>query len=900
MGRRWRRALLALCLRSWPRRERERTGSELLDTAEALIGEAFDRGRLAGIREWLGEAGALLAEGMRLRVRGVPRSGATGWGGDVRFALRVLRRSPGFVAVAVLSLGLGLGANAVVFSLVDGVLGDPPSYQDPDALVVVWNTLPGGRDRIPVAAPDVAILRERVTGLRDVAFTIRGVDGAVQTGTDEAARPVRIAAVTAGFFHTLGVAAARGRTFRPSDGPSADPADAPVAVVSHAAWRDALGGDPGVVGAEVRLNGRPVRVVGVMPLGFRLALPPDAGLITEVDVWVPIAVPLTEFHRTDGRLLDQDSDNTGAVVARRAPGVSLDRVQAEVDGVAEALRREIPFYAESGLGLEVRGLGEDATAHARPVLQLLGAGVAGVLLVTCLNLATLLLLRGLGRRRELAVRAALGATRWRLIRQLLTEGLALLAAGLAVAWILARLALELLGSRIPTALIPPEGLGLDPVVLGVGGVMASVVVLSVALMPAGWAGVREARGGVGAGIARGGSGRRRGRDVLVVLEVALSVVLVVGAGLLFRTVRGLQEVRPGFEPAGALTFNVSLRVPDTYRGPGDRAAFMQEVEAGLEALPGVDAVGLAGVLPLSGDRWVQPYGLPGQAESEWRANRADFRVVTSGYFEALGTRILEGRGFTPEEDRVEGERVVVVDRRMADRIAPGGSALDAAIGIPLDGAPVQARVVGVVEHVRHDRLEADGREAVYVPYRQEASREVAFVVRTQGDPAALAPEVRRVVRSVDPRIPVHDLRSLSAYVDRAVAPRAFALRVLLAFSALALLCAAVGLYGILAFDVRRRTRDLGLRMAVGAARLDILSHVLGVGLRLGALGLLLGGIGAAVATRWLDGLVVGVSLTDPGTWAMGAALVTAMVLAASVVPAVRATRLDPTEALRTE
>ena len=899
MGRRWRRRLLSLCLGTWPRRERDRIGAELLATAEALVDESFRRGLLAGLWASLSEAAAIAMEGLRLRWRrrgGVPG----GWWVDLRYTARVLRRSPGFVAVSVLSLGLGLGANAVVFSLVEGVLGEPPPYEDPEGLVVVWNTVPEGSDRIPVAAPDVAVLRERVRRFQAVAFTIRGVDGAVQTGADAAARPVRIAAVTPNFFGTLGVDAALGRTFGPEEGASPDPDEAPVAVLSHGAWRGALAGDPDVVGAEIRVNGRPVRVVGVMPEGFRLALPPDAGLVTDVDVWVPIGVPLSEFHRTEGRLLDQDSDNTGAVVARLAPGATLAQARSEVARVAEELRREIPFYAESGLGLEVRDLGTDATAHARPVLLLLGAGVVGVLLVTCLNLATLLLVRGIDRGREFAVRASLGATRWRMIRQLLVEGAALLTAGLAVAWLLARGALALLDSRIPGSLRPPEGLALEPGILGLGAVVAAAVVLSVGVLPGVWAGVREARGTVGARIARGGPGRRRARDLLVVGEVALSMVLVVGAGLLLRTVGELEDVHPGFEPGGALTFQLSLRVPDTYRSPGDRAAFMAEVRAGLDTLPGVRAVGLAGVLPLSGDRWVQPYGLPGQAESEWRANRADFRVVTSGYFRALGARILEGRGFLPEEDRVEGERVVVVDERLARRIAPGGSAVHAVVGIPLDGAAVQARVVGVVEHVRQDRLEADGREAVYVPYRQEASRDVAFVVRTDGDPAELAQAVREVVRAKDPRIPVHDLRTLSDYVDRAVAPRAFALRVLMAFSALALLCAAVGLYGILAFDVRRRTRDLGLRMAVGAVRADILRHILVSGLRLGAAGLALGLLLGAAATRWLDGLVVGVPVGDPGTWIGGGLVVAGVVLAASAVPAIRATRLDPTEALRGE
>jgi predicted permease len=472
----------------------------------------------------------------------------------------------------------------------------------------------------------------------------------------------------------------------------------------------------------------------------------------------------------------------------------------------------------------------------------------------------------------------------------------MVALGTVAAVLLARFAVPVLADAVPSSLAGGAAPALNLRAIAYAGLLAAGAALLFGLAPAlheGAAGKAPARHVA----VRSDSGRSRPRSALVIAQIAFSVVLALGAGLLLRSVSALGDVRPGFEPEEALVFKVTLRVPSRYGGPAARAQLMKDIETRLAELPGVRAVGLVGALPLSGERWTQPYGLPGQAEHEWVANRADFRVMTSGYLPALGARLLEGRTFTAEEDLVEGERVVVVDEHLAARISPRGSALDAIIGVPLDGQAVWARVVGVVEHVRQDALEADGREAIYVPYRQEASREVWFVVRTAGSPAAIAPAVRQALLEIDRQIPVHEVSTLSDYVDRAIAPRRFALAMLAAFAALALLCTSIGLYGVVAFDVGRRTRELGVRMAVGATRADVARSVLGRAMRLAAGGLAVGVILTVIAAPAFSGMTFGVRVSDPTTWGAVVGLVAVITGVASWIPARRASRLSPTSAL---
>jgi predicted permease len=386
----------------------------------------------------------------------------------------------------------------------------------------------------------------------------------------------------------------------------------------------------------------------------------------------------------------------------------------------------------------------------------------------------------------------------------------------------------------------------------------------------------------------------------VIVQVSVSLILLLGVGLLSRTAAALRSVDPGFGVEQALTFSLSLRSPGAYRSPGDRARLMRSIESSVGEISGVTAVGLTGHLPLSGRHWTQPYGLPGQPVSEWARNRADFRTVTSGYFPAMEVEILEGRGFLPDEDLHEERRVVVVDESFARRVSATGSAVGALVGIPLDGSEISAEIVGVVRHVRHASLSVDGRETVFVPYRQEASREVSFVVRTRGEPGVLAPLVRSTVREIDPTLALYGFETLEAYVEAQIAPVRFGVSVLGAFSLLALLAAWTGLYGVVALEVTSRTRDIGLRMAVGATRVAVLRSVLAFGLRLGAIGLVAGGFAGFALWGALRSLLYGVEILDPLHWLAVTGIVGVTVVLASLAPAFRAARLDPTEALRAD
>ncbi len=902
---RFARVLLTLALRSWPLDGRRVFGPSIVDTALRLVRET--RPGLPRWRVLLGEIGGVVTGGLARRRQALADAwsgGSAGLLADVRFAGRMVARSPGFSSVAVVTLAVGIGANTAVFSLADAVLLRPPPYEEPDRLALIWNRVPGSDERVPVAGPDAAAIEEQVPSLSGVAFTIRGVDGGMASRRGGPTRHVRLAAVTPDFFDVLGAEARLGRAFTGSDASGeVQGADrtSTVVVLAHHVWAGAFASDPDVVGATVQINDRPAQIIGVMPEDFVLMLPPDAGIAADIDVWLPLSVALTDFHRTDARLLDQDSDNSGAVIARLVPGAELTDVQRDLDRVTGRLRREYPTYAEAGFGLEARALQVDATAHARPLFLGLLGGVAVVLLVTCLNIGTLLIARGLGRRREFAVRSSLGAGRGRIMRQLAVEGAVLVGLGLAGAVLLTSAALPLLSALVPDTLLPPGGVDTSGRALLVIAAVSAVATVGLGFLPfTPWPEDRVGGRSPGAAALRGGPARGRGRQGLVVTEVALSVLLLAGAALMFRTVQALDRVRPGFDVENALSFRLSLRVPDRYRSPGQRARLIRDVENGIAALPDVRAVGLVGALPLSGTRWTQPYGLAGQAPDEWHANRADFRVVTAGYFEAMGIRVLAGRSFRREEDLAEGERVVVVDEKLARRIAPEGSAVGATIGVPVDGAPIRARVVGVVEHVRQSRLDADGRETIYVPYRQEASRDVAIVVRTSRDPNAQADGIRAVVAGLDPSIPVHDMRTLEAYVDGAVAPRRFALRLLSMFAGLAVLCAAIGMYGVLAFEVRRRTAEIGVRMAVGADRVQVVRDVAASGARLGAAGLAIGVGLSAAAIGGLRGMIYGISPTDPVAWFGVVGVVASVAAAATWVPALRASRLSPTAALRAE
>jgi putative ABC transport system permease protein len=901
------RRLVSWAMGTWPAATRKRDGQALLESFERELTEL----EVTGVRWWMDvtrECAAVAWAGISLRwthVRYRWAGAGMGWMGDVRFAARGLRRNPGFTLTVGLTLALGIGANAAVFGIVDGILFRPPPFDRPEELVFVWRTLGPSPARFRVPAPDVAEIRRWVSTLEQVAFLDRVRDGSVEGPDASGAQHVRIATVTRNLLDLLGVQPTLGRGFRSEDAvaslPGGDAAGPGVALLSSDAWERLFGKAPDVIGQSVVLDGRSVTLIGVLPAGFRVDMPPGPGMAGQADVWVPLTVPLSDLQRADGRRVDQDSDNSGAVIGRLARGVPLLRAQTELDHMASEMRTEVPAYATSGYGLTARPMHGDATRHVRGLLTAMLAGVAALLLVTCLNVSMMILARGIRRGDELSIRTALGATRLRLARQLAVESLVLVVLGGGLAFVTAWTLSHLLSTRLPASVGVVE-VGLDGRMLAFGAAVTGIVLLIFGLAPL------AAAARLGGPTPRsspvptdGREGRDRARRALIVGQLALSIPLLLGASLLLRTFQELRAVEPGFQAEGALTFNLSLRIPGRYRGPADRAQLARAITDRLSTMSGVQSVGLTTHLPLSRGSWTQPYGLPGQAPHEWSENRADFRAVTSGLFDALGARLVSGRTFTSDEDLHEERRVVIVDELLAGRIAENGPVLGATIGVPLDGAEVYADVVGVVEHVRHERLDADGREAVYVPYRQEASREVSFVVRTTvGHPEELAPAVRAAVADLDPQLVAYGLRTMNDYVGSAVAPTRFAADVLGLFAVLSLLAVGMGLYGTIGLEVARKRRDIGLRVAIGATRRQVVLPVVGRALWLVVLGSVLGVGLAGLVVGTLGRHLFGTGLTDPRVWLAVVGTLLLVTLAACWVPASRAAAIDPRDALRAD
>jgi putative ABC transport system permease protein len=827
---------------------------------------------------------------------------------DLRFAARALRKSPGFTLVAVFTLAIGIGASSAIFSVVDAVLLESPSYRDPDRLVVLWHRMLGlGSERTQISGPDVVEFEEAAESFQGFAFTNGAVDIVLED--QGAGEHARVGLVTPNFFSILGVDPIAGRTFLPDEAlipPDAiqDSAFTPppsTLVLSHGLWQQRFGGDPNAVGRSVRLSGVPMTIVGVLPADFELLLPPGVGLDRDADAWTPLRIPLASFRRAEG-LRDQDSDNTGAVIGRLVPGVTLEQATAEMETIAARQRNDVSYYRNADMRIQLAPIQDDAVRHARPALLALLGAVGFVLLIACLNIANLLLARGAKRHMEMALRSTLGASRSRLLRQVLTEGALLAALGATFGILVAVWGVDLLLALGPEDLPSVGEVGVDATLLGFTLVCSATAAVLFGAVP-GWAlawrtnaeSLKEAG-------PRGGGGRRaRLRKGLVVTEIALSLALLAGAGLMLRSFAHLQRVDPGFEPAGLLTFQVTLPGA-SIGGPGARATFMSRLEERVRRLPGVQSVGLVGGLPLSDMVFTQPYGLEGSSEADWSRNEANFRVVSAEYFETMGTRLLSGRSFTPAENVIEDERVVIVDVELARRVSADGNAVGRQIGVPLDGDPVWATIVGVVENVRYQDLRRPGRETIYAPYRQEASRTVTMAVRSDRESGGLVRAIRGGVGELetDTPIPLYGFRSMEEYVGRALAPTRFALTLLSLFAGLALVLAAVGLFGVISYAVSHQTREFGVRMALGASAAQVLRQVLLGGLGLASFGVALGIVLAMATSRVLSTLLFGVTQTDALTYAVVALVLISIAAVACWIPARRAATVEPAVALRHE
>lgn len=816
---------------------------------------------------------------------------------DVRFALRLFARAPGFAAIAVFTIGLGIGANTAIFTVVRAVLLRPLPYAQPDRLVMVWSDLVRRNiPHFPLSPPDLKDMREQTT-----SFTaLEGVVTFAQALTGDGGEPeqVQLGGVTPGFLGMLGVRAELGRAFTEDD--ALPPADAaapgagpPIMVLlSDALWRRRYGGDPDVVGRGVELGGGPAIVVGVLPPGFRLYAPEAANLTTAIDAWVALRIDYATADRNTGFL---------RVIGRLAPGVTLARALEDLNGVVGRLDQQNERMHTAGRRMRVVPLRDDITVHVRPtVLALLGA-VGFVLLIACANVSNLLLVRGAAREREMAVRAALGGGGLRIAQQVFVESLLLAGAGALLGTALAAGGVRLLLALQPANLPRIETVAVDGPVFVYTAAAAMLAALIFGTLPALHASRADlARALKDRGRASGARAQAMLHGSVVVLEVALSLVLLIGAGLMLRSFAVLRDVQPGFEPQNLLTFELGLPF-GRYPAPVDRATFSRLLRERLEAESGIQSATAAMPLPLTSVANHGPYGREEALGQPDQLKQADLRIVLPEYFATMRTAVIAGRTLSAA-DESDSAAVVVVDRVLAEKTWPGESAVGKRMLIRLfTPEPIFVDVVGVVDHQRNGTLAAEGRETVYFPGRFAGSwNNMHWAVRTTGDPLRAVGAVRAVLAELDPLLPISRVQPMTEYVDGAMAPTRFALILIGIFGLTALLLASIGLYGVLAYAVRQRTAEIGLRMAFGARGTSILRMVVTEGLRLAFIGVVLGLAAALALTRVLGTLLVGVQPTDATTYAAVAALFLAIAALACYVPAWRATRVDPLVALRAE
>ena len=813
-------------------------------------------------------------------------------GHDLRYAVRALRRTPGFTVAAIAALALGIGATTTIFTVVNGVLLRPLQYEAPDRLANIWNDLGEGAQSLPAVSP--ADFRDYQRRSRTFEAFAAAAEGDVAnlrgnlTGDGEPER-ADIATVTANFFPLLGVRPMLGRQFLPEEevvnGPD-------VIMLSHRLWQRRFAGDPALVGKTVQIDGVAHEVVGILPRDFVLQLPTEAFQVTDADLWAPI-----QFDY--GQPLPRNL-TFFTVFGRLAPGVTFRQAQAEMDLIAEQFRSEFKEHAASNLRIRAVPLHYDVIKHARPALLVLLGAVGMVLLIACANVANLLLVRGTTRRAEFALRTALGASRGAMVRQVLTESLVLSIGGGVLGLGITVAALTVL-RRLHPANLPRLGdIQLDTTVLAFTLAICAVTSVLFGLVPALRAAGTDPQEHLKAG-GRGGSGgdRRGARNLLIMAEVALSVVLLVGAGLLIRSFLALQRVDPGYDAGDVLTFELSMP-SGKYPGGAARRAFFRDLGGRLEALPGVTRVGLVSQLPLTGSGPLSPFAYNEETARNFESVTADGRNVSPEYFEAMDAVLLAGRTFT-YQDSAGTPPVIIVDETLARLAWPGENA----VGKQLQLAPTGeenafSEVVGVVEHMRQHDLTRDILHQIYYPIGQGTPTVMTFVVETALEPTSLVPTVRQTVESMDPDLPVSKLTPMSTYLIEGRAQARFNLVLMTVLGAVALVLTAVGVFGVISYSVSQRTREFGIRLALGEdPQQTQLSVVLG-GMRLVLLSIVIGLVGSLMVTRLIAGLLYQVRPADPVTFAGIGLLLTAVALLACYLPARRATRVDPALTLRSE
>ena len=824
-------------------------------------------------------------------------------GNNFRYAARRLRSSPGFTAVAILTLALGIGANVAAFTVVRAVLLNPLPYPHPEQLVRVFDDLRGSDSRdIGMSAPELWDLRDKSDLFQDLS-AVWPTDANV-TGGDHPER-IELLATSTNYFRMLAARPQLGRLYTQND---ERPGFIDGVVLSDGFWRRTFGGDPNVIGRKIRLDSDLYTIIGVMPPEFRH---PGRSLASEVDGWTAAGFNAPPFPAPALRSLRM----LPGAMGRLKPGLTLAQAQARLNAFSDQLSRQYPndYPAPARWALRLVPVEEDLVGNMRTELFVLFGAVAFVLLISCVNLANLLLARSAGRQREIAVRLALGAGKVRLIGQLLAESILLSAISGAVALSTVAVMKEALLKLAPPDLPRVNEIALSPGVLLFAFFVSILTGVIFGLMPALQTVRPNEAGNLREGSRGSGSSKHQIRisRVLVASEIALSLVLLIGAGLLLRSFWQLLEVRPGFEPHRLLTAKIWLPFPndpaeDAYRVTEKRAAFYQEVLRRVSGLPGVEqaAVGSAPSLPMNSTRRNQSaFVIENRATESERVPVAEVASVSSSYFDVLKTPLKRGRVFT-ESDNSKGQQVAVVNEALARQYwqdaDPVGQRIKLGSGRTLLNGASDLAIVGVVGDIRSDGFDAASVPRIYLSEPQAPAYGSVVYLRTTGDPGVLGEAIRREVQAVDPGIPVFAIRTMDDVVARTLAARRFALELLGVFAAVAFLLAAIGIYGVMAYTFSRRTGEIGLRMALGAQRIDILKIVLGEGALMVVFGVAAGLIGSAMLTRFLQTMLFEIKPTDPITFGVLTALLVSVALLACLIPAQRATRVDPLMALRHE
>ncbi len=794
---------------------------------------------------------------------------------DLRYGVRMLAKHPGFTFVAVMTLALGIGANSAIFSVVDAVLLRPLKFKDPEQLVRMWETLPQGGTGT-VSPPNLKDWREQNDTLAAIAafstpnFNLQNQDS-----------PERIpgASVTPEFFDVMGVLPLLGRAFRAGEDQLGNHR---VVILSHELWQRNFGADPQIVGRSIPVNGENFTVVGVAPPGFRYP-----SRLTEL--WTPLTLTPAQLANRGSHFLN--------VIARLKPGVKLEQAQQQMSLIARRIEQQYPDN-QTGRGILLGLLQEVTVRNVRPALLTLLAAVGFVLLIACVNVANLLLARATARRREIGIRLALGAGRWRLMRQFLTESLLLAALGGALGLLLAKWGVNVLVAMATQILPRASEVGLDGRVVGFTMLLSLLTGVVFGLAPA----LQSSKVDVQATLKEGGSaGESRQsnwlRSLLVVAEVAAAFVLLIGAGLMIKSFLNLQRVDAGLRPESVLTMSVTL--PNSkYPTPQSRVPFFQQLEERVSTLPGVEAAGVINLLPMQNWGWNSDFQIEGRTPfPPGKAPLVENRTVTPDYFRAMGIPLVAGR-FLNDQDNAQSERVTLINQTFARRFFANEDPIGKRINV---GGGGWTTIVGVVGDVKQAGLTNLVRVEHYSPHAQvQISNTMALVVRASSDPTALAAAIRSETQAIDPAQPVFNIKTMETVIAESVSDRRLNMVLLGVFSGLALLLAVIGIYSVMSYTVTQSTRELGIRMALGAQARDVLKLVVGQGVALAAIGMVIGLIAAFGLTRLMAALLFGVGATDPLTFACVSALLIVVALVACVIPARRATKVDPMVALRHE